>query len=357
MKRILAFILLGAVTPAALCSPEHVQELLREREGLGWSARWRLDLRLAGDDAEVTLHDLELVAGSMALTPELRELLDVASLTRFRRDTPKGALGVSFGATRPGHVEIQTIVGDGGFPASDMLKPGDVIVEVAGQPIEGSEHLRAEILSRLPGDELPVIIEREGLTIARSLPLGSYRDLTGAAMIETDVLRRALEIRRARLGIEFPQPDTIGAAIDAASWIDAAFPDGPASRTGPMNDSLNNGVLSSGKSRSVFAGYPLYPRRGEVWSSEGIAQQAVLDAQRTAISAEISEGFAKRARLVARIESVRKIGEENGTLEELDPEIRALSKELVKAEWAIQKLTQKLDELDAPEPDAPEKTD
>jgi len=357
MKRVLAIILLSAATPQAMCSPEHVQELLREREGLDWRSRWRIDLRLSGEDNNIALHDLEIVADSMALTPELRELLDVASLNRFRRDTPKGALGVSFGATRPGHVEIQTIVGDGSFPASDMLKPGDVIVEVAGQPIEGSEHLRAEILSRLPGEELPVIIERDGLTLARSLPLGSYRNLTGAALIETDVLRRALNIRRTRLGIEFPRPDTIGSSIDASAWIDAAFPDGPAARTGPLNDSLSNGVLSSGKARTVFAGYPLYPRRGEVWSSEGIAQQAVLDAQRTAISSEITDGFAKRARLVARIESVRKIGEEHGTLEELDPEIQALNKELVKTEWAIQKLTQKLDELDAPEPEAPDKED
>ena len=157
-----------------------------------WAARWRIDLQLSGDDPNITLHDLETVADSREFSPEIRELLDVSTLNRFRSDTPKGALGVSFGATRPGHVEIQTIVGDGSFPASDMLKPGDVIIEVSGVLVEGSAHLRAEILSRLPGDTMPVVIERDGLTIARELPLGSYRNLTGAAMIETDVLRRAL---------------------------------------------------------------------------------------------------------------------------------------------------------------------
>lgn len=357
MKRLPVLILIALTTPSALCNPERVETLLDEREGLDWRSRWRIDLQLSGDDPNIKLSDIEQVAQSRTLTPEIRELLEVAALNRFRSETTKGALGVSFGATRPGHVEIQTIVGDGAFPAADMLKPGDVIVEVSGKQVGGSAHLRAEILSRKPGETLPVIIERDGLSIARELPLGSYRNLTGAAMIEMDVLRHALSLRRERLGIDFPAPDTIGEAIDPQDWINAAFPDGPAAHTAPMNDSLAIGVVSSGRNRSVFAGYPLYPRRGEVWNSQGLAQQAVLDAQRAAISAEISQGFAKRARLVARLESVRKIGEEHGTLDELDPEIQAISKEIVKVESSIQKLTQKLDEMEAPEPADPDKKD
>lgn len=357
MKRIAVLIMIALSSPSALCSPERVEKLLDEREGLDWRSRWRIDLQLSSDDPNIELSDIEDVAQRRELTPEIRELLEVAALNRFRTETTKGALGVSFGATRPGHVEIQTIVGDGAFPAADMLKPGDVIVEVNGKQVGGSAHLRAEILSRQPGDTLPVLIQRDELAVARELPLGSYQNLTGAAMIEIDVLREALELRRERLGIDFPSPDTIGGAIDPQDWIDAAFPDGPAARTGPMNDSIAIGAVRSGRDRAVFAGYPLYPRRGEVWNSQGLAQQAVLDAQRAAISAEISQGFARRARLVSRLESVRRIADEHNTHDELDPEIQAISKEIVKAEFAIQKLTQKLDELEAPEPTDPDKKD
>ena len=90
---------------------------------------------------------------------------------------------------------------------------------------------------------------------------------------------------------------------------------------------------------------------------DGSALQLRIDAQRAAISAEISQGFARRARLVSRLESVRKIADEHNTHDELDPEIQAISKEIVKAEFAIQKLTQKLDELEAPEPTDPDKKD
>jgi hypothetical protein len=348
MRPVFSVILIALSCATASASPERVRELLSELETKQGRDLSRTQLMMMTDDPSITLEDIESVAVSMQdLSPNQLIYLKQGALARFRSKQRKGGLGVSFGTARLGHVEIQTIVGTDAFPAAAMLKPGDVVVEVAGKIVKGSEHFRAEILSRRPGDLLPVILQRDEMLISRDLPLGAYSNLTGASNIESSVLRHALTLRWDRLEIEFPIHDTLGNGIDSKDWIAAAFPDGPAATTGPVDESVDIGILIAGRGRLIYAGYPLYPRRGKVWSSEGIAQQAVLETQRMEISAQISEGFARRSQLIARIESVRAIGEQDGTLEQLGPEIKILRKQQASTEITIQRLTRQLDGLKA----------
>ncbi|HCT45054.1 MAG TPA: hypothetical protein DF699_07570, partial [Phycisphaerales bacterium] len=71
-----------------------------------------------------------------------------------------GALGVSFGTIRVGSIEIQPIPDNPEFPATMLLQDKDQIAMVGERVIDGSFSLRVEILSREPGETLPVTVVR-----------------------------------------------------------------------------------------------------------------------------------------------------------------------------------------------------
>ncbi len=349
MRPLASLILIGALANPLLGSPERVNEILDTIEGsTPVQARQAQEL-LAFEDPSVTLDDIEAVAKSRMLTADLLERLDQASLVRFARDEPKGGLGVSFGATRKGHVEIGTVVGTEQFPASKLLKPGDAIIQIDGKVALGSAHLRAEILSRKPGDLIPVLIRRDMSVVERLLPLGAFKNLTGAAQIEEPVIRMAIALRRERLGIQFPTHDSIGAQVGADDWIAAAFERGPSAHTKPINDGLQPGVLNAGSDKLVFSGFPDYPRRGAAWSSQHIAEQNILETKRTEINAKITDGFLRRSQLVLRINSINELREADPDSDSLKANLKLIIRMKMDVEREITKLTEDLDKLAKPE--------
>ncbi|MBL4591636.1 MAG: hypothetical protein JKY96_06710, partial [Phycisphaerales bacterium] len=206
------------------------------------------------------------------------------------------------------------------------------------------------ILSRLPGETLPVLIRRDQAVIKRDLPLGAFENLTGATLIEEPVLRRAMSLRRARLGIKFPQPDTIGSGIDPDAWIAAAFERGPIAHTQPIDKATDLGILFAGKGKIVYSGFPDYPRRGASWSSQGIAEQAILDTKRAELNTKITDGFLRRSQLVLQINTAQARAKDGPDPDAYQPEIHRLKKQQAMVESEIMRFTNQLDTLTDQDP-------
>ncbi len=165
------------------------------------------------------------------LTLEQWTRLNRALYQRFA-STPRGGLGAVLDLQAAGDgVMLRQLVDT--FPASGVLEPGDVVVEVDGQPLAELEDrqrrdrmVRAAILSRNPGESLPAVVRRRDsrTNTVRELevriPLGSYNDLDNAPNLDQspDLLRAAWEQRRARLGLQPPSSQRINPPLSRANW-------------------------------------------------------------------------------------------------------------------------------------------
>jgi hypothetical protein len=123
-----------------------------------------------------TLRDLEGALRGGSLTPEQRQRLMGAARSRFFSG-PRAAMGVWFNVTVP---DVRGAVVDrlrGEFPAAAILKPDDRILHADGVVIDRRETLQKIIVSHDPGDEVPLVVEREGATIELRVPLGNFEQL------------------------------------------------------------------------------------------------------------------------------------------------------------------------------------
>ena len=202
-----------------------IAALIAQLDAEDWLSRDLATIELGELDPGITLEMLESYLALEGLSMEQRSRLELACLRRFAL-RPKGALGVSFGTIRVGAIEVQPIPESDEFPASKVLRPGDQIAIVGDRVIDGSLSLRIEILSRDPGQTLPVTILRGEEVLHFDLPLGSFGDLTGAVRMDPEMLSSALALRWSRLGIGQHHEKSIGEGITLNDWANAAFPQG-----------------------------------------------------------------------------------------------------------------------------------
>lgn len=173
---------------------------------------------------------VDSIAAALArpdLSAEQRVRLVGIAAARFRFE-PMGGLGVQFGSATEGAVQILETVKNGRFPASDILRAGDVIVVVGDTMIGGQDHLRAEILSRRPGELLSVLVRRDRTMIRLDLPLGRFDELDGAASLDDEIIAWAARLRLERAGISAEREALVGGGLTGTAWVDAAFPEGRA---------------------------------------------------------------------------------------------------------------------------------
>lgn len=270
-----------------------VNQLIDQLGAHAWIDRDIATLELASYAAELTLDDLEHALQDQTLSNEQRSRLVHACLERFKA-LPKGGLGVAFGTVRVGAVEVQPIENNPEFPASAMLIPGDAIAKVDGELLSSSSDLRAHILSRLPGEIIPVTIIRNKAIINLDLPLGSYSKLAGPAQLDDALAMRALELRWARKGIVISHPDEIGNAIDQERWAQAAFPIARATNAQNPGRRYPTAMIS-GAGQSVLAGPTTFGLGVKTWESiQNFADRAsevakqILRAQSQSISAKLT---------------------------------------------------------------------
>lgn len=214
---------------------------------------------IASDDLPMSAIDEALASDSISAEQRMR--LDLVSVQRYRRESLAG-LGVQFNGERLGAVKITVVVE--GFPAATVLQVGDTILASGTDQdavlIGGEDGLRSQILSRRPGEVLPVIVRRGDDTIALELPLGSYSNLRGAATLDDETVREAMLLRRSRTWDAASEPRTIGAGLDLSVWIRAAFPEGSW-----------DGLVGGGERRDA----PVV-RGGTAGSLEGRGRQSLL---------------------------------------------------------------------------------
>jgi hypothetical protein len=142
-----------------------------------------------------------------ALTPEQVVRLETVLQSRFF-NAPRAALGVGFTPPQINNnqaMQIPVILNNvlQGFPCSATLRPGDIIRVVDGYELPatgGSDRVRTAILSHLPGEELELVIERDGRRSFVRVPLGEYARLNNAAPSPT-MIKDGWSLRRERLGL------------------------------------------------------------------------------------------------------------------------------------------------------------
>lgn len=211
----------------------------------------------------------EVLAGD-DLSFEQRERLEGIALTMFQRE-PRAGLGVQFDLQREvmGAAISRAI---DGFDAANVLKPLDVVVAVDGQRIGGPNDLRFAIISRGPGETLPMTIVRDGEQLEVAPVLGAYSELGSAAPIRLTDLLLAWRLWLDRLGATDGGEQAIEARTDTRSvW--AGRPPEPARATlgGSVRDlSSHAGVRRADTSNlnvqvRVFQnGIEIDPRQGQI---------------------------------------------------------------------------------------------
>jgi len=265
---------------ACACSVSHAQDktraLIDQLDSESWQERDLALVDLIDSDQLITLSDLESQIGNPNLSSEQRARLNLACLTRFASH-PKGGLGVSFGDPRPNGVEVVPIANDPRFPASAMLVPGDAIIQVGDASVTTATNLRAHILSREPGDLLPVTILRGVHTLEMQLPLGAFTQLAGAARLDPIVAQRALELRWDRLGIAYIKTSTNGSSINEDQWIAAAFPEDTTPDPRRGSNRLVPAMVA-GAQQLVRSGQGRF-RRTNLWSSRDLINTRLFEIQ------------------------------------------------------------------------------
>jgi PDZ domain len=157
----------------------------------------------------ITLKDLEAAMARADLNAEQSRRLRQAAEIRFIRE-PRAAVGVTYNMQaqdREGIVLIDAI--EPTFPAAAVLKAGDRIEMIDGVKLSAASPMRPLIFSRDPGDEIPMTIVREGVTLNVVVKLGDWtrlqsirnnfnqRGIRSADFHEAD-LERAWRYRSAR---------------------------------------------------------------------------------------------------------------------------------------------------------------
>ena len=151
-------------------------------------------------DSTISLQTIEGWLADASLSPEQHTRLLHVGRARFAL-MPRGGLGVQFGVMDldRGAAIARTVEG---FDAANWLQPGDVIIEVDGRPVGGSGDLRMEIISRTPGEALPLRVNRVGEIIEVAPKLGDYSALGNPAPLSLGELMLAWQMRLQRQGAE-----------------------------------------------------------------------------------------------------------------------------------------------------------
>lgn len=128
-------------------------------------------------DPSITLKEIETVLARPGLSAEQTRRLMAAAEARFLRE-PRAAVGVTFNQfeqDRNGSVVLDNV--EATFPAAAVLQAGDRIEAIDGVRLSAVNPMRPHILSRDPGDTIPMTIVRQGVTMNVVVTLGRWADL------------------------------------------------------------------------------------------------------------------------------------------------------------------------------------
>lgn len=173
--------------------PAGCEELIGQLSSSDFRVRQKATEQLLADE-RLELPMIERALSRGDLNAEARPRLLQVGRQLFMK-TPRGAMGVQFG----GNLRDRVIVGRTfeKFESSRLLEEGDMIVEAGGYKLDGPGGrfaLQAMIVSRDPGDKLPVVVRRGPQRVAIDIPLGKFADLENTYIPE-DRMQRAWRLR------------------------------------------------------------------------------------------------------------------------------------------------------------------
>lgn len=154
-------------------------------------------LQLAPRD-EVVIETLQ----TRDLLPEQRERLVGILRDRFLTGS-RPALGIRMQPSARGGVEVVDVVHNG-FPASEFLRPGDVIIRLGDADFRAQpslDFLRQTILSFEPGETVRLRLIRGENELELNVPLGSFDALNAPSQLSQADLYSAWELRARRVGL------------------------------------------------------------------------------------------------------------------------------------------------------------
>lgn len=184
------------------------------------------------------------------LSAEQKQRLSSAGYEIFKA-TPRGAMGVQFeGATASG---VMVRPAQAGFDASRVLKADDTIRAIDGRRVEDQEEIRVAIISREPGESLPLTIIRDGVPIEASVRLGSYAELRNSQGLDDSVLAAAWAARKARTASGGEAPLVSG--LSDEQWAASADRQTRArlSKTEPTHDPFSGEQIRSPLPKPIIA--------------------------------------------------------------------------------------------------------
>ncbi|MCX8160901.1 MAG: PDZ domain-containing protein [Candidatus Saccharicenans sp.] len=127
----------------------------------------------------------EAPAAGMAMAIPIEVVQNVFQEIRTKGRVERGWLGVSIAEDREGRVVITRV--EEKSPAELVkLKPGDRVMKIDGKEIGTSDQLISEIRTRRPGQEVNLVVEREGKVQEIKVKLGA---------VPEEEARRELELR------------------------------------------------------------------------------------------------------------------------------------------------------------------
>lgn len=219
MKRVLTSLVLCVPLMASGQASDRATELVEELKSPSFVTR-----ELAEDDLQydqsLTLEDLEAHLRRNDLTKEQRIRLLKAASVRFANE-PRAAMGIGL-TNVVNDLGLQIREPVQGFDSANKLQASDFISVIGDLPIRSTTDLQAAIISRSPGDSVPVQIVRGEQRLTVDIVLGAWSDLEQPG---GGVPRGSLEaawIYRSREYAGKDEPGVIGFDVDPNLWNAAA---------------------------------------------------------------------------------------------------------------------------------------
>jgi len=204
--------------PADGQDADRVRKLVDDLNSLSFITR-----ELAEDDLEfdrsLAFEELEDQLRRDDLTQEQRIRLLKAASVRFTSE-PRGAMGIQMADVNELGLRISKSIE--GFDAFNKIQVNDIIAKIGELPIRSTTDLQAAIISRSPGDVVPVEIVRGAERITVDIELGAWSQLSTPGGIPRGQLESGW-IYRSRDYAGKDEPEVIDFDADLNAWNAAAM--------------------------------------------------------------------------------------------------------------------------------------
>lgn len=298
-------------------------------------------------DRSIRLEDLETQLRRDDLSAEQRMRLLKAASLRFATE-PRAAMGINLSreATELG-IGLEATVE--GFDSAQKLRAGDIIAVIGEVPIRSLLDLQAAIISRSPGEVLPVEIVRGAERLTVEVELGSWSALSSPGGLPQPSIEAAW-IYRSRDYAGKGEPEIIDFDADSEAWNVAARRPGAGSQRG---EAMRTMVVVGGEARprpGAMAGVrldrPLAPSaRGRATDFPPMLKQELTKAEIDIIATEV-----RIQRLQLQLEVYRQNGPREAQIKQIETQIAEFSTILEDLRRRADRLRQELTELGVENP-------